>query len=256
VEAELTEIAEDVIFHLPPIPGFEQVERDGYLYVASDRRASVHHVRLGDVAAAVAWTREETERRGLGKVEWWLGWQATPADLDEQLRHAGLEPDDVQPLLIGMVATEPPPAVEGIDVRRVQTAEEYAAATNVERRVWEQPDGDPERDRDRFEAEQGTTQCFAAYVEGRPVGLGRAIGGPGFVALMGGTVLPEARRRGVYRALVRARWDHAVARDTPVLAVQAGPMSAPVLASLGFRSFGEVRVYADRLESKHGDDRS
>src|SRR2546428_212566 len=67
------------------------------------------------------------------------------------------------------------------------------------------------------------------------------------VALMGGAVLPEARGRGVYRALVRARWDHAVARGTPLLVVQAGPMSAPVLDGLGFQRHGEIRLYADRL---------
>jgi GNAT superfamily N-acetyltransferase len=67
------------------------------------------------------------------------------------------------------------------------------------------------------------------------------------VALMGGAVLPEARGRGMYRALVRARWDHAVARGTPLLVVQAGPMSAPVLDGLGFERHGQIRLFADRL---------
>jgi GNAT superfamily N-acetyltransferase len=60
-------------------------------------------------------------------------------------------------------------------------------------------------------------------------------------------VLPEARGRGIYRALVRARWDHAAARETPLLVVQAGRMSAPVLDSLGFVRHGEIRLFADRL---------
>ena len=64
---------------------------------------------------------------------------------------------------------------------------------------------------------------------------------------MGGAVLPEARGRGVYRALVHARWEQAVARGTPLLVVQAGPMSAPILTGLGFESHGELRLYADRL---------
>ena len=256
MEPELADLAEDVIFYLPRVPGFDQIERDGYLYTASDRRASVHHVRLGDVAAAVAWTRKETRRRDLPKIEWWLGWKATPADLVDRLAAAGLEPDDVQPVLTGMVATEPPPGTPGVDVRRIETADDYIVALDLERRVWGQPPGDPKRDRERFDAERATTGSFVADLDGEPVGFGRAIDGVRFVALMGGAVLPEARRRGVYRALVRARWDHAVARGTPVLVVQAGPMSAPVLTRLGFRSFGQVRVYSDRLESSHGDDRS
>jgi GNAT superfamily N-acetyltransferase len=67
------------------------------------------------------------------------------------------------------------------------------------------------------------------------------------VALMGGAVMPSARRRGVYRALVHARWQHAVARGTPLLVVQAGHMSEPVLAGLGFRSHGVLRLLVDPL---------
>jgi ribosomal protein S18 acetylase RimI-like enzyme len=253
VAAELADLAEDTAFYLPPLPTFDDVERDGYLYAASDRRASVHHVRLGDVAGALAWTRAETRRRGLERVVWWLGWNATPHDLGERLLAAGLEPDDVQPLLTGMVATEPPPA-SPVEVRRVETVEEYLAALEVESEVWGHEDADAERERRRFEAERGLAHQFCAYLDGRRVGLGRAIDGDGFVALMGGAVLPAARRRGVYRALVRARWDHAAGRGTPVLAVQAGAMSAPVLAGLGFRAYGEVRLYADRLRSGHGHD--
>jgi GNAT superfamily N-acetyltransferase len=69
----------------------------------------------------------------------------------------------------------------------------------------------------------------------------------GGVALMGGAVLPEARGRGVYRALVHARWLHAAARGTPLLVVQAGHMSAPVLDGLGFESHGQIHLYVDRL---------
>jgi hypothetical protein len=38
-----------------------------------------------------------------------------------------------------------------------------------------------------------------------------------------------------------------VARGTPLLVVQAGRMSAPVLDSLGFVRHGEIRLFADRL---------
>jgi GNAT superfamily N-acetyltransferase len=60
-------------------------------------------------------------------------------------------------------------------------------------------------------------------------------------------VLPLARGKGVYRALVRARWDHAVERGTPILVVQAGAMSQPVLTGLGFESHCQVRLFVDRL---------
>ena len=65
------------------------------------------------------------------------------------------------------------------------------------------------------------------------------------MTLFGGATLPEARGRGAYRALVAARWEDAVARGTPVLVTQAGPMSRPILAQLGFREVCEIRILLD-----------
>jgi hypothetical protein len=38
-----------------------------------------------------------------------------------------------------------------------------------------------------------------------------------------------------------------VARGTPTLVVQAGAMSSPVLAGLGFQSYGGIHLMVDRL---------
>ena len=61
-------------------------------------------------------------------------------------------------------------------------------------------------------------------------------------------MLPEARGRGAYRALVAARWRDAVARRTPLLVTQAGRMSRPILARLGFREVCEIRILVDRFD--------
>jgi hypothetical protein len=68
------------------------------------------------------------------------------------------------------------------------------------------------------------------------------------VMLLGGGVLPEARGRGCYQALVEARWDDAVERGTPALVVQAGAMSRPILERLGFQRIATLRVLVDRFE--------
>jgi len=65
--------------------------------------------------------------------------------------------------------------------------------------------------------------------------------------LFGGSVLPEARGRGVYRALIQARWDLAVANGTSCLTVQAGRMSRPIVERAGFEFLAPVRVYVDDL---------
>jgi hypothetical protein len=53
------------------------------------------------------------------------------------------------------------------------------------------------------------------------------------------------RGRGIYRALVRARWDEAVRRGTPALVVQAGRMSKPILERLGFETVCEMHALVD-----------
>jgi hypothetical protein len=65
--------------------------------------------------------------------------------------------------------------------------------------------------------------------------------------LLGGAVLPEARGRGCYHALVQARWQDAVARQTPALVVQAGEMSRPIPERLGFEHVATMRVLVDRF---------
>jgi len=67
------------------------------------------------------------------------------------------------------------------------------------------------------------------------------------INLNGAGVLPSARGRGVYRALVAERWREAVARGTPALTVQAGAMSRPILEKLGFVAVAEVTVLCDRF---------
>jgi predicted acetyltransferase len=84
-------------------------------------------------------------------------------------------------------------------------------------------------------------------MDGRIVGAGTSTYLSRGVTLNGGSVAPDARGRGAYRALVRARWDDAVERGTPVLVTQAGRMSAPILLRLGFEEATRIHVLIDRF---------
>jgi GNAT superfamily N-acetyltransferase len=88
---------------------------------------------------------------------------------------------------------------------------------------------------------------YLASIDGVPVaegGIAATTAGP--LVLSGGATRPEARGRGAYRALVRARWDEAVRRGHPTLVAQASSMSRPVLQRAGFRQVGTVTLFADR----------
>lgn len=251
MEPTVAELAEDAAAHLLPRPGFETIHRDDFFFEAGRHRASMQRLRLrlGDIEATVAWARDECARRGITHCEWWVGWSATPADLADRLTDLGFVPDDEEATLTGMSIGHEPPAAPHVDVRRIETMEQQLAALEVDWEVWNLPEAERVSRRayehERFDP-AGTVHHFAAYEDDEPVGFGRAIHMDAGVALMGGAVLPAARGRGVYRALVHARWEHAVARGTPLLVVQAGRMSAPVLTGLGFRSHGTIRLFVDR----------
>jgi GNAT superfamily N-acetyltransferase len=224
----LEELAENTMAYLPPSPMFEPVPADGCVYVFGQDILWVIRVRRVDLDAA----RAAARARGVRRVEWWLGPSSPPGAADELLA-AGLVPDE-DPILTGMTCTTPPPAVPGVDVRE-STPAEFAQVAHA---VW---GGEAREPRE----EHPSLHIFAALVDGRIAGIGRAVDMEDAVALMGGAVLPEFRGRGAYRALVRARWELAVKRGTPTLVVQAGAMSAPVLDGLGFVRRCELRLFVD-----------
>jgi len=67
--------------------------------------------------------------------------------------------------------------------------------------------------------------------------------------LSGASTLRDFRGRGIYRALVRARWEEAVRRGTPALIIGAGSMSQPIVERIGFRAVAEQHLLLDRSSS-------
>ena len=65
-------------------------------------------------------------------------------------------------------------------------------------------------------------------------------------SLIGGSTAEWARGRGVYRALVHARWQYAVQRGTPALVTHAMPKTSyPILRRLGFDEVCRIRRLED-----------
>jgi hypothetical protein len=216
--------------------------------------AGVSGVRVGagDVEALVAEVRERVPREKA--LVWWLDPDTQPSDLHERLLALGLrEPGDAGGLLHALACVEePPPGPSGIDVVRVDTYEGHLAATEL---TWEAFSTPPERRarqlehlREEFEASRdaGVPITFLARIGDRTAGVGRSIYSDRGVFLIAGAVAEWARGRGVYRALVRARWDDAVARDTPALVTEALPdTSYPILKRVGFVDVCTIRRLED-----------
>jgi len=165
----------------------------------------------------------------------------TDGSCEAKLRALGCRDQDppLTSYITALATADPPPAVTGIEIRRVASYADFLLAMEVANAGWEtNVSGDPEarwvRHRDRPGGD------WVALLDGRPVAYAGAIAGPRGLFLSGGVTLPDARGRGAYRALVRARWDEAVRRGTPALVVHAEEASRRVLERIGFAHVGNI----------------
>ena len=256
ISLELAEYAEaPSAFNVWP-PGFRRVLTDRYCLVLGPSRffAEVQRPRLdASVEKTVAEIRAHAAERGHGPTIWWIGGSATPDDLHERLRALGfVTPDDRTPTAVALaIADEPAVGPVDVDVRKVETLADYLGAREVLWEAFETPAEKRDDERpgleEQFRNEQalGAAAVFLAFADDVPIAAGRASFSDRGALLFGGAVLPEARGRGAYRALVRARWDEAVRRGTPTLVTQAAPSSEPILRRLGFEEVTRLQRLND-----------
>jgi GNAT superfamily N-acetyltransferase len=255
----LAAVAEDLVASLPTPADGHRLDRPWGVLRHAGRHGrdfcNVARVRLDphDVEAAVAEAREWFGGLGQPEHAWWLGPSAQPGDLEARLRAAGLVPDPVQPTSTAMVLTSPPdvPDRPGLEVRALGSADELRSMLEIDAAVWGLTAEDRAhvfRDVDehweRISSQPGRT-TYLAWLDGEPAAYGSLVLLPeGAGALLGGSTRPEARGRGLYQALVRARWEAAHEAGMKGLVVQASDMSRPVLQRLGFRPTGLIRLWA------------
>lgn len=252
----LRALAEDLRLELPPRPGQERIDRPGYSLLLRHRPSTlpsyVLRVRLqaGDVAGAVEEIRAMFAARGRHSVVWEIGPSATPPDLEARLLELGVVPLAAGPTVTTMfLRRPPPPPPEGILVRPVETLDEYRIAERLRYRGFDLPEPPPDAMEAHWNDHQADrhARLYLAWQGGAPVGMGFSVLVDAAVVLLGGVTAPEARGRGAYRALITARWEDAVRRGTPALAVQARHTSRPILERLGFETVGESRVLLDEV---------
>jgi hypothetical protein len=179
---------------------------------------------------------------------WWIGPSARPANAIELLKQRGFEAAE-HPEVRAMALTRAPAATtDGIEVRRVESFEDFLAARELQWEGFETPEDQREKQREHLRTdfeesiEHGIPVAFLALLEGRPAATGMAVPSERGVFLIAGATARWARGRGVYRALVRARWNYAVERGTPALVTEAlVDTSYPILQRLGFTEVCTIR---------------
>ena len=250
----LREVAEYPNSFGPLGPHDERIDTGRYtLWIGTGKKwNTVQRQRfpLEEVDAVLAEVRATLRERGRSRTQWEVG-SSAPAGLVDALLERGLKPDR-DPYAVALVlTTEPPPPRPGLTARRVETLEELEAATAVQWEAFEMPPEEIEEARALLPKAftEGVNLRHAVWLDGEIVCTGTASPTEHGLLLYGGATLSKARGRGAYRALLRARWDDAVALGTPALITQGGSLSRPILERMGFERVGEVHMLLDDFGS-------
>ena len=251
-------------YRMPAGPGIEVVDAPWCRItfqpdypVPGPNSAAFVRCPAAEVDAMVDEVRAMFRARGL-PLTWILDPGHEPADLAQRLVARGATPDATSPEVAVMVlpagASLEPPQVEGlelldalvdIDLFRAADAVNVEAFRAAPRSADASQRAAQER-RWRNLRDAGNRRLVLATVRGEPAGsAGMALHAPAGAIINGGAVAPRFRGRGVYRAMVAERLRLAREAGAAGLSVWGGPMSAPILARLGFQAVGWRRFLLD-----------
>jgi hypothetical protein len=246
----LREVAEYPNSFGPVGPGSDRIDTGRYTLClgAASTWNTVQRQRflLEELDAVIGEVRATLRERGRTYTQWEVGTSA-PAGLVDALLERGLVPDK-DPYAVALVLTkEPPPPAEGLTARRIESLEELEASTEVQWEAFETSPAEIEEARALLPKAfaESVNLRHSVWLEGEIVCTGLASPTEHGLLLYGGATRKRARGRGAYRALLRARWDDAVALGTPALITQGGSMSRPILERVGFERVGEVHMLVD-----------
>jgi RimJ/RimL family protein N-acetyltransferase len=246
----------------PPAPGFEIIETPRYRIVLQPDFPvpgpnSASWVRCGAEEAneVIDQVTALFAERDL-PLMWVLDPDTEPASFPELLVARGVRPDPHAPesavMVLPIDAHFEAPPVDGMELHDgLADLEAFRGvdAVNAEAFGGRSPTDDQDyaaqlERRRQNQLAAGNRRVVLATVDGEPAGsAGLSLYPPDGALINGGGVRPKFRGRGVYRAMVAARLE--MARDAAVagLVVWGAPMSAPILARLGFEKVGWRRFY-------------
>lgn len=222
------------------LPGARDVDDARFFVSVSDNRRWVNVCRLDVEADEVSSVVRDVHAIEPGASFGWV--LAEPAaEVVAALREAGCRDPDppLEPTFTSLATEREPPAADGVEVRRIETFEEHLTGLEImlASAAWTEEGAARQRAEAAESYERRRTRPggeWLVFLDGRAVAWAGAVAGPRGLYLSGGATLPEARGRGCYRALIRARWDEAVRRGTPALVVHAQETSRPILERCGF----------------------
>jgi len=232
----------------------------GHVTLEHEEALVSHHPDEPDRPFVVHWTRSEREPAdvladltaylracGARSAEWWFRDDSTPDGLEELVVAAGAETVEDQVCVARAVEGSVPTIAPGVRVTLVQDAEALEAVVRIGAEVFDNPvlpDPDAHLAEVLDDLDAARSAWVVGWVDGEPVGRA-SVGFEWQVApLVGAAVLPHARRRGVYAAMLAARLDlAATARCHTAITKARRAASLPLLLHEGFVPIGTERAH-------------
>lgn len=261
----MTSNVQDEVFRIFTAPigcenlnrGTRIIQRDGWyqLITPGSKKTSRNIVLYSEVPDTDAETViDETiaQYRAIdAPFRWCVGPPTRPLDFGDRLRRRGLVEIDARGMscLPEQFVTSDVP---NVDVERVglDTSDLYADTMVL---GWHSGDTPPSQNELTIAREDQLWtlaqtgerfQSFLARYQGKPAGTAGFILKNDMAYLVGGNVLPEFRKRGIYRALTAARMARLRELGIRVAVTQAREAtSAPILEKLGFTTAYRSKVF-------------
>ncbi|WP_340539395.1 GNAT family N-acetyltransferase [Nocardioides sp. GXZ039] len=204
-----------------------------------------------DADAVLAWARERCAAWGARTLLAWVP-LAAPDGWERALtEHGGTAHETVDVFALDLTAPATDLAAPGdVEIRWQDDEETTRAALEIGVAAFDEGSiPPPERVRElaaqaAADHAAGRASQAVGYLEGEPAGSGGVTFEDGVARLWGGGVIPAARGRGVYRAVLAARLDLARRRGAQLALVKGRvDTSGPILRRAGFGVYGQERSY-------------
>lgn len=242
-------------------PGALRIERLGPLSLVTFARGRgfVTYRDLGGVDADTieSWVGQVLDHYvrdpAISRVEWKTRGHDHAPGLHESLILSGFEPEETESIMIGRadLLDVDVPLPEAVTLRRVSDAADVRAMSAMQGVVF---GDDPSEDASdallqRLALADGM-ELWVAEVGGEVVGAGRLepVDGTDFAGVWGGAVLPDWRRRGIYRALTAVRVRSALAQGKTLVHSDSTEWSRPILERSGLVAVSTTTPYRWRRE--------
>jgi GNAT superfamily N-acetyltransferase len=179
---------------------------------------------------------------------WLVGPTSRPVDFGEQLLRAGYDlVSDSAGMALDLAGFEPEAPPAGVEIVTVDDLAGLDAWAEVQRRAL---DLDPTRTRawrdahDRALGADIPLRDWLALLDGVPVAAAALFVAARVAGIYNVATVPEARGRGIGRAVTTAALAEAVAREERTAVLGSSDMGYPVYRRLGFREVSRLRSYA------------